>query len=83
MLVCMRTTLNLDDELLRRARAEAARKGATLTSLIEDGLALLLDRRQAERGTHTLPVWRGSRVLPEINFDDSSAVWEILDSDDH
>ncbi len=34
----MRTTVNIDDELLRRAKDEALRSGRTLTALIEDSL---------------------------------------------
>ncbi len=31
----MRTTLNLDDDLLRRARRRAASEGATLSAIVE------------------------------------------------
>jgi len=39
----MRTTLNLNDDLLTRAKAEAVRQRTTLTRLIERGLGLVLD----------------------------------------
>lgn len=38
----MRTTLNLNDDLARRAREAAARERTTLTRLIEEGLRLRL-----------------------------------------
>lgn len=38
----MQTTLRLNDELYRRAKAEAARQGITLTRLIEEGIRLRL-----------------------------------------
>ena len=38
----MRTTLDLDDELLAEAKALAARERLSLTRLIEQGLALRL-----------------------------------------
>lgn len=38
----MRTTLDIDDDLLIRAKEQAARKRTTLTRLIEEGLALRL-----------------------------------------
>lgn len=41
----MRTTLDLNDALLIRAKAEAARQRTTLTRLIEEGLALRLDEQ--------------------------------------
>ena len=37
-----RTTVRLPDDLLRRAKRKAAAEGRTLTSLIEDGLRLLV-----------------------------------------
>ncbi len=40
----MQTTLRLNDELYRRAKAEAARRGITLTRLIEEGIRLRLAR---------------------------------------
>lgn len=46
MLICMRTTLNLNDELASAAREEARRSGTTVTALIEEGLRRVL----AERG---------------------------------
>jgi ribbon-helix-helix CopG family protein len=35
MLICMRTTLNLDDELMRQVRRHAADTGRTITQFIE------------------------------------------------
>jgi hypothetical protein len=40
----MRTTLDLDDALLVRAKVAAAQQRTTLTRLIEEGLALRLDQ---------------------------------------
>ena len=46
----MRTTVRLSKPLLERARREAARRGMTLTALIEQGLGLALRRL-----THMFP----------------------------
>ena len=35
----MRTTLNIDDELISRVKEMAARTGRTITALVEDALA--------------------------------------------
>jgi len=48
MLICMRTTLNLDDGLAAAAKREAARQGRTLTSLLEEGLRSVLAQHQRE-----------------------------------
>lgn len=48
MLVCMRTTLNIDDALAAAAKAEAQRSGTTVTSLVEEGLRKVLAERAPE-----------------------------------
>jgi len=40
----MQTTLRIDDELYREAKAEAARQGVTLTRFLEEGLRLRLQK---------------------------------------
>lgn len=45
----MKTTLDLDDELIIRAKAVAAREGRSLTALIEEGLRLRLRRPAASK----------------------------------
>lgn len=60
----MRTTLDINDALLVRAKAAAARERISLTRLIEEGLALRLrrtSRRVAERTP--LPVYHGTSGL--------------------
>jgi len=62
----MRTTLDLNDDLLAEAKAFAARDKLTLTRLIEEGLALRL--RQARQpataaGYRSLPVHPGQGGL--------------------
>lgn len=78
----MRTTVRLDEGLLRQAKAVAARDGETVTSLIERGLRLILasSRRPSRRGRVTLPISRSKGgVRPGVNLDDSSAVLDLLD----
>lgn len=40
--ICMRTTLDLDDHLLLRARQRAVERGTSLTAVIEQALAAYL-----------------------------------------
>ncbi|HEV8678468.1 MAG TPA: hypothetical protein VGQ90_03760 [Stellaceae bacterium] len=42
----MRTTVDIPDELFRRAKAEAALQGRKLKDLVADGLRLVLDERK-------------------------------------
>jgi len=78
----MRTTIRLDDALLERAKREAARRGETLTSLIERGLRLVLARpqRYRERRRVEIPVCQsGGGTLPGVDLDDSAALLDILE----
>lgn len=55
----MKTTLDIRDELLARAKELAARKRTSLTKIIEEALALRLRRVRAARRTLVpLPVSR-------------------------
>lgn len=42
----MKTTLNLNDELVAKAKAVATRERTTLTRIIEEGLVLRLRRKR-------------------------------------
>jgi hypothetical protein len=61
----MKTTLDIDDELLVKAKAVSAREKKSLTTLIEEGLRLRLRRSQSRVGSgkHALPVYRGKGGL--------------------
>lgn len=51
-----RTTVRLPEDLLARAKRKAAAEGRTLTSLIEDGLRLVVsDKRKAGKTKRLLP----------------------------
>jgi hypothetical protein len=46
----MKTTVEMPDELYRRAKAEAAVSGRRLKDLVEEGLHLALEVRRKQRG---------------------------------
>ena len=78
----MRTTVRLNDALLERARKEAARRGTTLTSLIEQGLSLVLtgEPSVARRSRVKVPVSRASGgVLPGVNLTSSADLMDLMD----
>lgn len=61
----MRTTLNIDDGLLTKAKTLAAKEHTSLTRLIEQGLALRLriPRKPSNRQQVALPVYAGKGGL--------------------
>lgn len=53
--LCMKTTVELSEELFRRAKAEAALRGRKFRDLVEEGLRLVLETpRHAKRARPTL-----------------------------
>jgi hypothetical protein len=75
----MRTTVRLEASLMSKARREAARRGVTLTSLIEQGLRMVLRKpsRRPDTNRVSLPVSRAKGgVLPGIDLNDSA---DLLD----
>ncbi|HEX2162482.1 MAG TPA: ribbon-helix-helix protein, CopG family [Thermoanaerobaculia bacterium] len=77
----MRTTLNMDDELMRQTKQRAIERGVTLTALIEEALREHL-RREGERAQ---AVWRlrlvtvGGAPRPGVDLDDRDALYERME----
>ena len=76
----MKTTLNLDDALIREAKRRAAEEGTTLTALIERALRTLLQpaRPGGKRFRLKLLTKRG-RPIPGINWDDRDSIYEAME----
>jgi hypothetical protein len=83
MVCCMRTTVDLPDELLRQARSRAAEEGTTLTALLADGLRLRLERgASASSSLHALPVSRnGGGMQPWIDAGSNASLLDAADDD--
>ncbi len=77
----MRTTVRVNDDLLQRAKKHALEEGRTLTSLIEEGLTLILAKPTANRRKRVeLPVSKASGgVLPGVDLNRSSDLEEVMD----
>lgn len=76
----MRTTVTIDDRLLRQAKLAAAQSGRTLSDLVDDGLRLLLDQRPGRRlAPVELPVFGGSGLRPGVDLEDKEGLSALLD----
>ena len=66
----MKTTLNIDDTVMQRLREEAARRGTTMSALVEAGLRRILarpTRSHAQPDTlPPLPTWRSGGLRVDI-----------------
>lgn len=83
MLVCMRTTVVLDDDLYAEVKQVAARRGQTITATIEDALRESLARRvhAAKQPPLELPTFRGTGLAPGVDLDDSAGLLDLMESD--
>jgi hypothetical protein len=78
----LRTTVRLDESLLEEAKAQAARQKKTLTSLIEEGLRLVIARSRttAPRKKVVLPVSHsGGGPMPGVDINNSADLMDILE----
>jgi hypothetical protein len=77
----MRTTIRLDEQLLREAKQMAARTGRTLTAVIEDALraALARSRQRSRRNRLDLPTFRGNGLVAGVDLDDTAALLDVMD----
>lgn len=81
MLCCMRTTVDLPDELLRRARDRAAAEGTTLTALLADGLHLRLTERDDRPEPRLLPrSTAGGGLRPGIDPASNASLLDAADA---
>lgn len=77
----MKTTININDDLLREAKVAAAASGQTLTELFTDALRHALALRKQGEGRKTLPLFtfKGDGVLPGVDLTDSSALLDLME----
>ena len=79
----MRTTVRLDDELIREVKRYAAEHNQTLTSLIEQALREKLMKRQEplHREPFKLEVFprAGQGLQLGVDLDDSAALLDLME----
>jgi hypothetical protein len=78
----VRTTINLDDQLLANAKLLAQQTNKTLTAVIEDALRERLARPQSRevREPTRLPTVSGSGLVPGVGLDDSAGLRNLMDA---
>jgi hypothetical protein len=78
--MAVKTTLNLDERLLARAKALALREGTTLTAIVEQALrARLAPRpRSGEATKFDLPTVKGTSP-PNVDVADRETLFDLMD----
>jgi len=75
----MRTTLNLDDQLLNIAKHQAVEQGILLSTVIENVLRQSLLKPSVERKAVRLVTAAGSGVKPGVDLDNGRSLLDIMD----
>ncbi len=77
----MRTTIRLDEALLRRAKAHAAAMGRSLNDFITDAIRAALAVRPGRFGgtRPALPTFRGKGLQAGIDLDDTAALLDRME----
>lgn len=72
----MRTTIDLDDDILRALKRRQREEQKTLGQLVSELLAQAL--AAAPRPAVDI-AWATADLLPRVDLDDKDAVWAVLD----
>ena len=83
MLRCMpRTTIDLDDHLLRALKQRAAREGRTLAALVNELLQAASASRPGKPYRFRMAVHKGGPhdgLLPGVDLDDRDRLYDAMD----
>jgi hypothetical protein len=80
MVFHMKTTLMIDDGIMRRLKAEAARRGTTISNLVESALrAMLADQTDRPRELPPLPCF--DLGLPSVDVADREALFRAMEGE--
>lgn len=84
MLLCMRTTLRLNDALLADAKKLAIDTNRTLTEVVEDALRIALAQgRQRRKGKPIkLHTFGGNGLQPGVDLTNNAALADLMDEHD-
>jgi len=80
----MRTTIRIDDQLLKEAKEAAAASNRTLTEVVQDALREALSRRRTGtvRERVTLTTVGGGGPMPGVDLDDSASLLDLMEGTD-
>lgn len=73
----MKTTLVIDDQVMKRLRQESVRQGRTLSELVEAALRRFLNREPPRQELPSLPVYDGQGAAVDIA--DRDALYELME----
>ncbi len=75
----MRTTLDIDEQLLLYAKRKAAEQNCSLKHIVEDALREFLSQSPTGRHEIKLETFSGGGLKPGVDLDDSRRLNDIMD----
>jgi hypothetical protein len=75
----MRTTIEIADELLRKAKTRAADEGIPLRQVIEAALRLYILGRRSKGGYRLQWRTESGRIQPGVRLDDRDALFDLME----
>ncbi len=78
----MRTTIRIDEQLLKKAKQLAIQRKKSLTAVIEDALRESLARQNVagQRPPVHLPIFSGKGLHPGVDLDDSASLLDLMET---
>lgn len=77
--LCMRTTVEISDELLRQAKKRAADEGGPLRKVIEEALRSYLGKRPKNKKYELKWRTEKGRILPGVRLDDRDVLFDLME----
>lgn len=75
----MRTTIDIDDQLLKYAKLQATQKDCTLKQVVEDALREFFSRHRIESEPVKLETVSGAGLKPGVDLDNGRSLNDIMD----
>lgn len=80
MLLCMRTTIELDDRVFRELKRQAAAKGITLRQVVNELLRRALDRPEPRpKYRFDWKVDPCGAIQPGVRLNDRESLFDLMD----
>jgi hypothetical protein len=80
----MRTTIRLDEHLLRQVKDHAVKTGRTMTAVIEDALRAFLGKKRTPKSKRRikLATFKGRGLQPGVDLDSTAELLDRMDRSD-
>lgn len=75
----MKTTLNIDDGVMRALKREAAKRGCTMSELVEAGIRLVLKKEPPAKEIPPLPSFSMGPAL--VDYADREALYRAMEEE--